>query len=333
MTHKLYDVLGVPVGSNKDEIKKAYKKLAVKMHPDKGGDPEKFKEISHAYDILSDDEKRQQYDQFGDNGPQMGAGMPSAHDFANIFEGVFGGSPFGAFGGGNPFGGGHPFGNMFGEQQRRNKQVVHHIKLSLKEAYHGSKRSMKIISEKPCESCKKRCVRCEGTGMRKEVRNMGFVTQVLRAPCDACQSEGFTSSGCNNCSQSGKNKTEKVLNIDIPPGVPHGATLAVSNEFAIIVDIQDDATYKRDGDNLIHNVDISFKDSIIGRTFTLDHFGEQLSVNTSQWGIIRPDKKYVIGGKGMPKQHGGFGDLILEFNIDYPVLTEDQKSKIKDIFE
>lgn len=330
MPHKLYDILGVPLGSSKDDIKKAYRKLAMKMHPDKGGDPDKFKEVSHAYDVLSDDQQRQNYDQFGDDGPQVGHG-PSPHDFANIFEGFFGGGggPFG----GNPFGG-NPF-EMFNHgRSRQNKQVVHNMKLSLKEAYTGTKRTIKITSEKACDSCKKSCSRCEGTGVRKEVRNMGFMTQVLSSMCDTCHGEGFAASGCNSCSQSGKSKTEKVLNVEVPAGVAHGTTLAVGNEFVLVVEIQNDNTYIRDGDNLIHKANIPFVDSMVGKIITIDHFGTQLSIDTSLWGIVRPDKRYHIQGKGMPKQNGGNGELIIEFDIAYPSsLTESQKVKLREVFE
>lgn len=335
MTHKLYEVLGVAQSSSKDDLKKAYKKLAIQMHPDKGGDPEKFKEISHAYSVLSDDDKRRQYDQLGDEGFENSGGGGS-HGFnpQDIFEQFFGGGG----GGGFPFGFNMHMGPM-GPQKRSNH--VHELNISMDDAYHGVKKSMRVNLTKLCPKCKDTCHVCQGKGHIMDMRRMGFLTQMLQRQCDACSGSGFVSKGklgCVECTGTGTLKEEHKLDIVIPPGVETGhATLfhglgeqanspnEVAGDLIFQVNVQTHPFFQRQGNNLVYTEKITLKESICGKTFKIRHFTGSIEVNSADHGVIQPGKPYIIKGKGMPG-----GDLHIMFDIQYPTkkLSEEERDAI-----
>jgi len=227
MSYKLYEVLGIGKDASKEDIKRAYKTQAIKHHPDKNGDPEKFKEISNAYQILSDDEKRAQYDRFGDAGlDQMngGSGGFETVDPRHIFEQFFGGG----------MGGGHAgfhfdiFQDMFGGGgPQRNSRIkrndhMHTIRINLAEAYHGAQKNIRISLQKTCFKCKDTCNACQGKGMITDMRRMGFITQMMQRPCDVCRGAGMIikgKEGCNECGGKGNYQTEEKVDIQIPRGV------------------------------------------------------------------------------------------------------------------
>lgn len=297
MTHKLYDLLGLQPGSSKDDIKRSFKKLAVTMHPDKGGDPDKFKEIVNAYEVLSDDNQRQQYDMFGDDGPQEH--RFNFNPMADLFQQFFN----------------HPM------QQRHTQTTTYTVQISLKEAYTGVKKTIKVSSDKMCDSCRKKCPHCNGTGARNEMQNMGFIVHMLSHPCEACNGKGQVASGCSSC-KNGKVRQERLVHLDIPAGVDSNATLAVGQDFVVHVTIANDPNFKRDNLNLVYTKKISLKDSIVGVKFVVPHFDSSLEFNTADWGIVRGDKKYRVIGKGFL----GRGDLVIEFEIEYPKLTEHDRT-------
>jgi DnaJ homolog subfamily A member 2 len=334
MGHKLYDVLGVPQGASKEDIKKAFRKLAVQHHPDKGGDPEKFKEIAHAYEMLSDDGKRQEYDQYGDEGMAAmngggGGGGGFAHmDPHHIFEQFFGG---GGMFGHDPFGGAP-------RPMRRNDQV-HALRVSMHDAYHGCTKNMKIAVSRTCFSCKEVCGVCQGRGNITDMRRMGFFTQMMTRACDACHGTGQVSKGRSDCGQCGGKATyheEKRVEINIPPGIQTGHSVhlqglgeqakaegEVPGDLILQVVVQEDPRFQRNGNDLIHVVSLTFAESVLGKKITIPHFAGDFEIDTAEYGVIHPERPYYIGDKGMPYGGGpgapkGFGRLQLHFRVQYP---------------
>ena len=347
MGHKLYDVLGVARNASKDDIKRAYKKLAMQNHPDKGGDPEKFKEISGAYAVLSDDQKRQEYDHIGDEGLAGGGGMPfqGGMDNANhIFEEFFGRHGF-------------PFGNIFHQQRPMGKRKcgdhVHTLRISLADAYSGLQKSMRINLQCMCTSCMETCHACQGRGQITEMQRMGFFTQMLTRECDTCSGSGTVLRGkkdCSTCQGSGVFRDEKKIELSLHKGVHTGHFIRcdglgeqprneneLPGDLVFQVQVMEDANFKRSGNDLIYHANITFLQSVVGHTITVPHFGGDFDVDTMSFGIVQSDKPYSVEGKGMPYQNGtAYGKLVLVFNIEYPpkkVFSVEEKALLLECFE
>ena len=348
---KLYDALGLQRGASVDQIKGAYKKLAIQNHPDKGGDVEKFKEISAAYNVLSDDGKRKDYDQHGDEGPQHqhhGQHHFNPHDiFAQMFAN-------GGMGGGMPF-------DIFGRQAnfaRRQRSGVkcqdhsHDIHIPLREAYFGANKGVKIQLEKICFSCKDTCPVCQGLGNVTQMIRNGPFTQIIEQRCDACSGSGNVSKGsikCGVCAGKCKYTEEKRVEVNIKPGVPEkGFRVSVdgageqprnASDTAgdlhiniIVKDVDSDhklTRYGSAGEHLLICNTLTLAESILGKTVAVPHFTGNIDVDTRSHGIIQPGKEYIVKGKGMPKPKSSsekddeqtYGDLILKFDIQYPINT------------
>lgn len=303
-----YEALGVPNTASEDEIKKAYRKLAIKHHPDKGGDPEEFKKIQGAYDILSDSEKRQNFDRFGtaDAPPQ---GPNPADFFANMF------------GGQNPFG--FPSQGPRGPVKRSN--FDHELKVSFKESYHGTTRNMRITLDKTCFACKKPCHQCSGRG--SILHQMG--PMVMNQPCGPCRGLGGVSNGCSQC-QGGRKKELLNLELKIPPGVENGNVMVGHGlgeqpqkegedpgDILFHIKVQEHPEFMRQGIDLIYHTRISFEDSVNGKKFKIPHFDGPIDVDTSVWGVLDPREDYVIANKGFAVEQRK-GMLRISFNINYP---------------
>ncbi|NBS67521.1 J domain-containing protein [bacterium] len=309
----LYDDLGVSREASIDDIKKAYKKLAMKHHPDRGGDQEAFKKISHAYEVLSDQEKRRVYDMTGSD-----TGEPQ-------------GFPAG-FAGGGPF---DMFMNMFRGNQGapgHRGDVQHTIQISLEEVYHGTEKHLKVETVKSCFACQSKCSQCQGSGQVQ--RSMGFM--MMSSPCPACKGAGRNSSGCPGCNFTREKKDKHELSIKIEPGtqdgdhvvVPHLGEQArtpdeVSGNLIIQFRVKRHPVFLREGNDLLMIHKMSFTDSVNGTIFTVDHFSGPVRICTQDFGVIDPRQKYKIPGKGMKN-----GDLYVIFDLQYPppttryVLTE-----------
>jgi DnaJ homolog subfamily A member 2 len=354
---KLYNALGVSKDASPDEIRKAYKKLAVQHHPDKGGDETKFKEISAAYEILSDDGKRAQYNQIGDaglenGGMQGGGGMPGGMNPHDIFAQMFGG------GGGmphhDPFGGFHFNMNMHHNMhQNQNRQDIrrsdntHPIHISLAEAFHGIRKSIKLILTKTCCKCKTTCGDCQGVGMITEMHRVAIFTQMIQRPCGKCNGTGSMSNARKDCSEcQGKcvYTEEKKQDIDIPKAVSHGHQIRLvglgeqiqssretPGDLILQILIDEDKNFSRQNNDLIYKLTITFTESVIGKEITIPHFGGEIKMNIDTFGIIDPGKQYTVSGKGMTTQ----SNLILSFTVKYPnpkkSLNTDQKKQLEDM--
>lgn len=339
MTHKLYDVLGVSSQCSKEELKKAYKKLAIQHHPDKGGDSERFKEISKAYQILSDDEQRARYDQIGDEGFEQGGmnGGPS-FDPHSIFEQFFGGG-----GGFHPFFGGDPFESMRRSQRRKARNAQHVIQIGMREAYFGCQKTIKISLQKKCFQCCQECGNCQGRGMVQSMHRMGPFTTMSTQPCHSCHGTGKISKGrkeCSVCKGQVDYKEDKHLEINIPMGVEMGHQIKfegcgeqpisendLPGDLIFEIFVQPDTRFERDGLNLIYKTKLSFKESILGKTITIPHYEKDIILNLEDFGVIEPHHPYLIPGKGM-KTSQKPGDLIIKCTIDYP--TKPYSKEIKE---
>jgi DnaJ family protein A protein 2 len=336
---KLYETLGVPRNSSKDDIRRAYKKLAVQNHPDKGGDEAKFKEIANAYDTLMDDNKRALYDQHGDQGfeeAMMGGGGGHHMDPQDIFAQMFG--AFGGFGFHRPGGG----------VQKRNNHV-HRICITLDQAYTGLSKNFKVNIRKPCIRCVMVCNSCQGRGSITEMQRHGIFTQTMMRPCYTCQGTGKQAkpqSSCDTCKGNGHTMLDSVHDIKIPAGVCTGYIIKLvglgeqpqteseePGDMLVHIDVEEHAIFTRAGDNgkdLVVKQSISFKDTIVGAIITIPHFTEPLKIDTSKFGIIVPGKAYIIPEKGMVG-----GNLHIVFDVKYPQakLSSDERKLIEETFK
>jgi DnaJ-class molecular chaperone len=314
-----YKVLGVSRNATKDEIKKAYRKLAIQHHPDKGGDEKKFQEITNAYTELTSDK-------------------PRANDFG--FEGMHGAS-----GGFNDF---DIFRQFFGrpDDTRRSggmKDIkAKTITISLQEAFHGLTKNMNVKSEQSCTTCKIICDVCSGHGYvnQKMTQRMGSATfiQTVRAKCSTCN-DGFrcVSGKCDACNSTGKQHIDKVLSLKIEPGVQSGTVYKFDNILkdtilSFTVEITKHPLFTVDRkNNLVHVYPIKFADTIFGTKFELKHpSGSQITIDLTQLGyIIRENKPFVVTGKGMTTKT----DLFVQFSINYPQIEKKIDSSLRAEFE
>jgi DnaJ-class molecular chaperone len=298
----MYDVLGLDKGASSGEIKKAYHKLAREHHPDKGGDPEKFKRVQEAYEILSDPEKRSNFDRFGSaEAPQMG-GFPGG--FGDIF--------------------GQMFGGMRGPP--RAEDHTHEIKISLEEAYRGVIKNMRVTLTKQCFDCLKQCKDCGGRGMTQHQVQLGPFSQIMNQPCHACGASGQVAKGCQGCNFK-KHKLENLnLEIKLKPGTEDGHKTVVRGmgaqpsrkgeepgDLVIIVSVNSHPEFMRQGNDLVWLRKISFENSVTGLRFQCPHFDGPLEIDTRKWGIIDPRKDYIVPNKGFPG-----GNLRVAFDVIYP---------------
>lgn len=294
-----YGTLGVQKGAPDDEVKRAYRKLAMKHHPDKGGDPEQFKKIQGAYDILSDPQKRQNFDQFGNpDGPQGPQGFPDM--FSQMFGGAFGG----------------PRGPV------RRPDSHHEMAISLEEAYRGTTRNIKVTLTKPCWTCQSTCPQCNGRGqVHIQMGPMAFAQ-----PCPSCGGAGSTNKGCHECSFKTKKMEQLNLELKIPKGIQAGNTITnsglgeqaqtrseESGDLIFHIKIKDHPDFMRQGDDLLYSTRISFEDSVNGKKISIPHFDGPIDVDTADWGVLDPREDYIIPGKGF-----GHGKLRVQFNVVYP---------------
>jgi DnaJ-class molecular chaperone len=353
MTHKLYEQLGISQNASPDEIKKAYRKAAIQHHPDKGGNEEKFKEITNAYEILSDEGKRNQYDQLGDDNYQNmangsgggggggGGGFPGGMSAHDIFAQMFGGMNMGGGGGGMPgdmnfdmhFGHG---GGGGGQRNRRRQDHSHGMHISLNEVYTGVRKTLQICVQKACLTCKQTCSTCQGRGQITNMVRNGIFTQVINQHCGNCSGTGIMTKpqeGCGECKGRGQYNEDKRVELDIPAGVVNGhqiriaglgeqkqTTEEVPGDLILHIQVNEHPTFTRHGNDLHYTKTISFTESVVGVQFTIDHFSGSVSVNTLNFGIIQPGKKYEVSGKGLPYDNNKqrYGNLHIEFKITYP---------------
>jgi DnaJ homolog subfamily A member 2 len=345
---KLYAQLGVSKDADENEIKKAYKKAALKYHPDKpGGDVEKFKEVSRAYEVLSNADKRAAYDQGGEDAIDGSGGGGEGPDMSDIFGAMFGGG-----GGGKSRGGG-------GKQKARD--MTHNLTVELSDLYKGKDVKLKIQRDAMCPSCngagglngakEEECGTCNGRGARVMMRQIGpGMVQQMQVPCQDCKGQGkFFPAGrtCKECTGSKTKKESKVLELHIEKGMKNGQRItmrgeagyspgAESGDIVFVVECKQHDVFQRNGDDLVMVKDIPLVEALTGVSFTVRHLdGRKLKVSSKPGTLIHPGKVMMIEKAGMPKVGSGglqFGDLIVKCNVVFPSnIPTSIASKLKEL--
>ena len=349
-----YEVLGVDKNASDAEIKKAYRKLAIKYHPDRNPDnkeaEEKFKEAAEAYDVLHDPQKRQQYDQFGFDGPQGGfgggAGM-NMDDIFSMFGDIFGGhSGFGGFGG---FGGGG------GRPQYRGNDLRLTVRLTLQEIAEGVTKKFKVKKDITCEHCHgtgakdgaqpETCPQCNGSGVvYKTVRTMLGMMQT-QTTCPNCHGEGTViKDKCPYCNGEGVTKGEEVIEINIPAGVSEGMVVnvpgkgnagkhnGVNGDIQVLIKEEPNDTFIRNGQDLYYTLLLDLPTAILGGEVDIPTIpGNKISLKIDPG--TQPGKQVRLRGKGLPAVQGygrGTGDIIVNISVYIPkTLTKEEKEAVE----
>ncbi len=355
-----YEVLGIDKNASEDEIKKAYRKLAIKYHPDRNPGnkeaEEKFKECAEAYDVLHDPQKRQQYDQFGFNAPGggfdggFGGGGFSMDDIFSMFGDVFGGHGGGGFGGFGGFGGG-----ARQRPQYRGTDLRMKVTLSLQEVATGVTKKFKVRKDVVCDHCHgtgaeegskpETCPTCHGSGVVTRTQQSMFGMIQTQSPCPTCHGEGTViKNKCKVCGGTGTVKGEEVVEVKIPAGVaagmvvtcqgkgnaaPHGG---VPGDILVYIEEEDNKTFVRDGNDVIYNLLLDFPTAALGGEVevpTID--GGKVSIKIDAG--TQPGKTLRLRGKGLPAVQGyghGTGDLVVNISVFVPkTLTKDEKKAIE----
>ena len=340
-----YEVLGVDKKASEDEIKKAYRKIAIKYHPDRNpGDKtaeEKFKEAAEAYSVLSDKQKRQQYDQFGFDGPNMGSGFGgfgaggfSMDDIFSMFGDVFGGR--GGFGGFSGFGGGQ-------RAQYRGTDLRLKVRLTLQEISTGVTKKFKVRKDIVCSECNgsgaqngsgsETCPTCHGQGYTvRTVRSILGMMQT-QSECPTCHGEGTViKNKCPHCSGQGIVKGEEVVEINIPAGVAEGMVVnvpgkgnaaphnGVPGNIQVYVEEEPNDTFVRDGQDIIYNLLLDFPTAALGGEVDIPTIeGTKVKIKIEPG--TQPGKTLRLRGKGLPAVQGygsGRGDLVVQVSVYVP---------------
>ncbi|MBQ3619543.1 MAG: molecular chaperone DnaJ [Bacteroidales bacterium] len=349
-----YEVLGVSKNASKDELKKAYRQLALKYHPDRNpGDKEaeeKFKEAAEAYEVLSDDQKRARYDQYGHAGV---GGAGGAGGFSMDMEDIF--SHFGDIFSGFGFGGGFSsggFGGGRGQRVNKGSSLRVKVKLSLKDIANGCEKKIKVKKYCACKSCNgtgaeagssmNTCPTCHGTGVVTQVRNTILGRMQTQSTCTACGGTGkIIAKKCKDCGGDGVVLGEEVISINIPAGVADGMQMTVSNkgnapkhggengDLLVVFEEEQDPQLTREDNNLIYNLSISVPDAILGATAEIPTIDGKVKVKIDPG--TQPGKVLRLKGKGLPTYGAyGRGDLLAIVNVWIPKkLTKDEQKVIE----
>ena len=344
-----YDVLGVNKSASPEELKSAYRKLAVKYHPDKNpGDKtaeDKFKEASEAYGILSDQEKKQNYDNFGhaafeNGGGRQGGGFGGfgGADFSDIFEDFFG-----------DFGGGQSRGRR--KTNNRGSDLRYDLSITLEEAYEGKKQDIKFSTTEKCNTCKgngskpghspDRCTVCGGNG--KVRSNQGFFT--VQQTCPQCAGSGEEiTNPCTDCNGQGNKQASKKISVTIPKGVDDGTRIRLAGkgeagsrggatgDLYLFININTHDLFKRSDENLFFEFPISIADAALGTTIEIP------TIDGGKAKIKIPDgtqsgKQFRLKGKGMPfMRRGDYGDLYVQVNTEVPISLNKQQKELLEKF-
>lgn len=342
-----YEVLGVDRKSAADEIKKAYRKLAIKFHPDKNPDDptseDKFKEAAEAYSILSDEEKRRRYDQFGHAGVGNGGAGAGAGGFGGGFsmEDIF--SQFGDI-----FGESSPFGDMFGgggragggRRMRRGSDLRIKLKLDLNELANGVEKKIKVKRHVSCSTCGgngakngtslNTCSTCSGNGQVRKVVNTMLGQMVSSSTCPTCNGDGkIISDRCDACAGEGRLVQDDLITLNIPGGVGDGMQLSMSGkgnvpqrggvagDLLIVIEEEEDDQLKRDGNNVVFDMHLSFVDVALGTSVEIPTIDGKARITIEPG--TQAGKILRLKGKGIKDLNGyGRGDQLVHVNVWTP---------------
>ena len=352
-----YEVLGVDKNASEEDIKKAYRKIAIKYHPDRNPGnkeaEEKFKEAAEAYDVLHDPKKRQQYDQFGFDAPGGFGGFSSGgftmDDIFSMFGSVFEGGGFGGFGG---FGG-----SRGGTSQRkyRGGDLRLKVKLNLQEVSTGVTKKFRVKKDIACPHCHgtgadagsapETCSTCHGTGYTVQTKQTLFGIMQTQGPCPTCHGEGtIIKNKCKECGGDGVIKGEEVVEVKIPAGVADGMVLTmqgkgnagphngIAGDIQVFISEEENDTFIRQDNDLIYNLLLDFPTAALGGEVKIPTVeGKSLKINLEPG--IQPGTTKRLRGKGLPAVQGygrGTGDIIVNISVYVPkTLSKEEKEALQ----
>jgi molecular chaperone DnaJ len=355
-----YEVLGVGKSSDKDEIKKAYRKMAMQHHPDRNpGDAkaeEMFKEAAEAYEVLSDDDKRARYDRFGHagmgNSGGGGGGYTNMDDIFSRFSDIFGG---GGGGGGfeSFFGGG---GRRARPKGQRGSDLRVKVALNMEEIYNGVEKRIKLNRFTTCETCNgngadgpdgyQTCTTCAGAGEIRRQAGGGFFQQIVVSACPTCQGEGRTvSKPCKTCAGEGRTENAGVVEVNFPAGVSEGMQITMRGrgnagkrgggpgDLVILIEETPNADFERDGENVLHELWINFADAALGTSVEVPTLSGKTRFKISPG--TQSGKIFRLKGKGFPVVNGyGRGDQLIQVNVWVPKdLSREERTMMEKIKE
>ncbi|MGZ4097559.1 MAG: molecular chaperone DnaJ [Bacteroidia bacterium] len=343
-----YEILGIAKNAGEDEIKKAYRKLAIKYHPDKNPDDkqaeERFKEAAEAYEVLSNPDKRQRYNQFGhagvsgNGGGGYGGGM-NMDDIFSQFGDIFGGA-FGGFGGSSQRG---------GRRVNRGSNLRVKVKLNLHEIAHGVEKKIKVNKYVACKTCSgsgaksgqyETCKMCNGTGVFTRVQQTILGAMQTQTTCTACGGEGrIIKDKCHTCHGDGIVRDEEVITINIPAGVAEGMQLSmqgkgnaaprggINGDLLIAIEEEEHPFLKREGNHLIYSLSVSFPDAALGTSVEIPTVDNKVKIKIDAG--TQGGKVLRLKGKGLPDVNGyGKGDLLIEISVYTPTHLNNEEKKI-----
>jgi molecular chaperone DnaJ len=321
-----YEVLGVTKTSSPDEIKQQYRKLALKFHPDRNQSAEAgehFKEISEAYAVISDPEKKQIYDQHGH------AGVDGRYSTEDIFQGAQGFN-----------------------QQQRGSDILYQTTVTLEDVLHGKKVEINLQKQIQCDICngsgakpgtnKKTCGTCNGQGQVRQTRNMGFASFVTAAPCSACRGQGsIIETPCNECRGQGKKKGSKTVTFDIPPGIDSGDYTVpeegneipdgINGDLIVRVRVEPHSKFNRDGKDIFYDHDVSMIDAALGCEIIVPTLEgtEKIKVDSGS----QPNTIIKLKGKGVSHiNYRGKGDQFVRIVVNIPKKLNKHQKNLLDEF-
>ncbi|MEA2098379.1 MAG: molecular chaperone DnaJ [Patescibacteria group bacterium] len=359
MSKDYYNTLEISKDATDDEIKKAFRKLAHKYHPDKGGgDEKKFKEINEAYQILSDKQKRSQYDQFGAGFENAGGPGGQGFDFSGFSNSGPGGIKF-EFGGDNG-GFGDIFGDIFGgggrkqQQQERGNDVSVDVEITLEEAVIDTERDVNIYLSSVCSKCDgsgaeqgsnmKSCKTCNGTGQIKRERRTILGVFAQAEICQDCQGQGeYPEKKCSKCGGDGRIKENRNIKIKIPAGIADGQTIRLSQQgevgfrpksgksvpgdMYITVHVKPHQIFKRNGDDIVYELEINFSQAVFGDKIKISTLQDEVNLKIPAG--IQSGKIIRLKDKGLPHLQGrGKGDMFVIVNIKTPKKISKKQKKL-----
>ncbi|HHT02867.1 MAG TPA: molecular chaperone DnaJ [Bacteroidales bacterium] len=349
-----YEVLGVSKSATEEELKKSYRKLALKYHPDRNPDDkeseEKFKEAAEAYEVLSNKDKKQKYDQFGHagvDGQGFGGGGQNMNmdDIFSMFGDIFGGFGGGGFSGG--FGGQRSRG---GRRVNKGSSLRIKVKLSLEDIEKGVEKKIKVNKYVTCKTChgsgakegsdSTTCTQCSGSGYITQVQRTILGNMQTQAVCPTCGGEGkIIKEKCTSCHGDGIVKQEEVITINIPAGVADGMQISfsglgnagarngVNGDLIVSVEELPHEDFERDGNNVCHQTYITVSDAILGTTIEVPTLGGKAKFKIEQG--MTSGKVYRLRGKGLPDVNGyGRGDILVRVDVWIPKSYSKEEKKM-----
>lgn len=356
-----YEVLGIQKGASDDEIKKAFRKMALKYHPDRNpGDKEaeeKFKEVNEAYGVLSDPEKKDKYDRFGFAGVDpnagfgggTGGGFSGFGDFGDIFSDIFGGGGFGGFGG---FGGGAQRRN----QPQKGRDLQAGVQIKFEEAAFGTKKTIQLNKYVKCKTCsgegtapgthKRTCSRCGGSGVITQVRKTMLGQMQTQSPCPDCNGTGSViDTPCSDCHGTGKVKSRVKIEVNIPAGVDNDSVIPIrgqgepgenngpNGDLYVVIKVKPHEIFQRNGSDIRLEIPISFDQAALGDEIVVPTLDGKIQYRVPAG--TQPGTTFRLKGKGIRNiRTGRPGDMYVTVTVEVPTkLSSAQKKAVRTMAE